>query len=139
MVIWCATSDLNETTEVGWYKHATVYRTYQSITFNFDDSIQEERWYNVLVEAKDCVLLPARTRHRHIWNAPSAKKTRSFGFGQALVWYPIDSVGSYIAQLIENINNYPGENWLNKYPNEKKEYPSCNSDGSTILKMREIK
>ena len=33
LVIWCATTDLNETSIVGWYKDATVYRTYQNAEF----------------------------------------------------------------------------------------------------------
>lgn len=33
-VVWCATSDLNETQVVGWYKNATVFREYQHLKMN---------------------------------------------------------------------------------------------------------
>lgn len=82
-VIWCATSDLNETTVVGWYKNALVFWAYQV----FSDESNQERVYNVIAKAEDCVLLPQGTRHRHIWSVPSKKYTKAFGFGQALLWY----------------------------------------------------
>ena len=112
LVVWCATSDLNETSVVGWYKHATVYRHYQQETAIFED-----RYYNILACADDCVLLPSGERHQHIWNAPTAKRTRSYGFGQSLVWYAAEeSAKGYIERLMENIRHYDGENWLAKYP-----------------------
>lgn len=82
-VIWCATSDLNETTVVGWYKNALVFWAYQV----FSDESNQERVYNVIAKAEDCVLLPQGTRHRHIWSVLSKKYTKAFGFGQALLWY----------------------------------------------------
>lgn len=48
---------------------------------------QKKRWYNVLALSNDCVLLPSAQRHKHIWHVPSAKRTKSFGFGQSLIWY----------------------------------------------------
>lgn len=33
LVVWCATTDLNETSIVGWYKNATVYRYYEEFKF----------------------------------------------------------------------------------------------------------
>lgn len=70
-VIWCATSDLNETSVVGWYKNATVFRKYQL----FKDDKSKERFYNILALSSNCVLLPQGTRHRHIWSVPSKKYT----------------------------------------------------------------
>lgn len=112
-VIWCATSDLNETTVVGWYKNATVFREYQS----FLDEKSEERYYNVIAPSSECVLLPQGTRHRYIWGVPSKKYTRAFGFGQSMLWYAQEEKAVfYLQDLLQNINNYNGENWLHKYP-----------------------
>lgn len=117
LVVWCTTSNLNETTVVGWYKHASVFRTYQSITLDFNNGISEERRYNIVASSKDCVLLPSGERHRHIWSAPSAKRTRSYGFGQSLIWYATeDSAIDYIKKLLKNIEGYTGDNWLYKFP-----------------------
>lgn len=114
-VVWCATSDLNETAVVGWYKNATVFREYQV----FADENDQERVYNVLAKEEDCVLLPQGTRHRHIWSVPSKKYTKVFGFGQALLWYAQEERAMpYLERLIENINGYCGENWLNTFPEE---------------------
>ena len=117
LVVWCTTSDLNETTVVGWYKHATVFRNYQPITIDFDDGTSEERGYNVIASSNDCVLLPSGERHRHIWSAPSVRRTRSYGFGQSLIWYALeDAAKNFTERLLENIEEYEGENWLIKYP-----------------------
>lgn len=108
-VVWCATSNLNETTVVGWYKNATVFREYQE----FKDQNNLDRIYNVIALAGDCVLLPQDTRHRHIWNVPSKKYTRTFGFGQSMLWYAQEEkAGIYLQRLAKNIEEYNGENWL---------------------------
>lgn len=108
-VIWCATTDLNETSVVGWYKNATVFREYQA--FN------DDRFYNVIAQSSDCVLLPESARHRHIWNVLSKKSTRTFGFGQSMLWYAQEEEAlPYLDRLRDNINSYLGENWLNEYP-----------------------
>lgn len=112
-VIWCATSDLNETSVVGWYKNATVFRKYQS----FKDDKSKERFYNILALSSNCVLLPQGTRHRHIWSVPSKKYTRAFGFGQSMLWYAQEEKAvPYLQRLTDNINSYNEENWLHKYP-----------------------
>ena len=111
-VVWCATSDLNETSVVGWYKNATVFREYQS----FLDGKNSERIYNVLARSSDCVLLPQGTRHRHIWSAPSKKYTRAFGFGQSMLWYAQEEKARpYLQRLTENIKSYNDENWIHKH------------------------
>ncbi len=112
-VIWCATSDLNETSVVGWYKNATVFRKYQL----FKDDKSKERFYNILALSSNCVLLPQGTRHRHIWSVPSKKYTRAFGFGQSMLWYAQEEKAvPYLQRLTDNINSYNEENWLYKYP-----------------------
>lgn len=112
-VVWCATSDRNETSVVGWYKNATVFREYQMFT----DENNEERFYNVLARASDCILLPQGTRNRHIWNVPSKKYTRAFGFGQSMLWYAGEEKAvPFVTRLLENINGYGDENWLYEFP-----------------------
>ena len=81
------------------------------------DEKNQERFYNVLAPASDCVLLPQGTRHRHIWSVPSKKYTRAFGFGQSMLWYASeDKAALFLQRLTDNINNYGDENWLNMFP-----------------------
>ena len=117
LVVWCATRIEGDTTVVGWYKHATVFRELQDWTIMFSDGTDEERCYNVLAEAKNCTLLPKAERNRNIWRVPSARYTRTFGFGQAMVWYPTEEAAKlYVEKLIINIDDYNEENWIDKYP-----------------------
>lgn len=110
LVIWCATTDLNETSVMGWYKNATVYRTYQEVDFD-NGYIQ---CYNVLAKKENCVLLPKGARHKKIWDAPTSKKC-SYGFGQSMVWYANEEKAkNYINKLKEQIDQYYGDNWIDK-------------------------
>lgn len=110
LVVWCASTILNETSIVGWYRHATVYRNYQSVEFT-NGYIQE---FNILAKKEDCVLLPEDKRHRHVWDAPVARK-RTYGFGQSLLWYAQEeNAQSYVSNLIEQIENYHGDNWVDE-------------------------
>lgn len=95
---------------VGWYKNATVYRQPQ-----YDE--ENEREYNVIADAEDCVLLPNDgTRRMFKWRAASAKSTKTYGFGQSLVWYPVQKEAeNYISALLESIKNFDGKNWID-YP-----------------------
>lgn len=120
LVVWCATRLQGDTTVVGWYKHATVYRDLQGWTMIFADDTEEERYYNVQAKASDCTLLPEGERNRHIWSVPSARYTKSYGFGQSMVWYPTEpEAKNYLDRLIDNIENYDSENWIDKYPEAK--------------------
>ena len=93
-VVWCATTNLNETSVMGWYRNANVYRKYQ----NFIDHTGDYRSYNVLAKLSDCVLLPSEDRHVHIWDIPATKKTRAYGFGQSMLWYASEEkAGNYAA------------------------------------------
>lgn len=120
LVIWCATRNLGDKTDitvVGWYKHATVFRDLTDWTMAWDDGTEEERYYNVIAKAADCVLLPEGIRNQFKWNVPTAKYTKVYGFGQSMVWYPTEPKAKvYLNRLIENIENYRDENWLTKYP-----------------------
>ena len=111
LVVWCATTDLNETSIVGWYKNATVYRNYCDV--DIGDYIQT---YNIIADKKDCVLLPREDRHVFKWQAPVARK-KGYGFGQSLVWYPTDEKGLvYADKIAKQILEYTGENWIDVFP-----------------------
>ena len=117
LVIWCAKRQKGDVTVVGWYKKASVWRSIQDWIIPFPNGVEENRGYNVQAKSNDCVLLPEPERNRHIWFVPSAHYTKSFGFGQSMVWYPTQpEAKAFVDRLIENINNYAGENWLNEYP-----------------------
>ena len=120
LVIWCSTHHQNEPVVVGWYRDAAVYRQYQEIDVDFADGTQEVQTYNIKAPTEGCVLLPDGERNRHCWWAPRKKKTGSFGFGQANVWFAEEeSAENYIRQLMEQIEHYTGENWLREYPPEE--------------------
>ena len=117
LVIWCATRHRGDITVVGWSKHATVFRDLQEWTMIFDDGAEEGRWYNIVSESDNCTLLPEGERNRFAWYVPSARYTRSFGFGQSMLWYPTeDTAKEYLNNLLHNIENYEGDNWLDKFP-----------------------
>lgn len=119
LVIWCATRLQGDTTVVGWYKGAEVFRELQDWTVIFEDGHEQPREYNVRAKASNCTLLPVGERNRYIWYVPSAKNTRSYGFGRAMLWYPTEpEAQDYLKRMIDNINNYHGENWLEKFPSE---------------------
>ena len=111
LVIWCATTNLNETSIVGWYNHATVYRNYCSATVN-----GYEKTFNIIAEKKDCVLIPYTERHMFKWQAPVSKK-KGFGFGQSLVWYPTEEKATnYVQEKVKQILGYKGANWIDVFP-----------------------
>lgn len=116
LVVWCAVH--NTSTQVaGWYKNAIVYRDYQTIQITGETGDSIERVFNIEAKAADCVLLPYGERNRRTWWVPRKRQTRSFGFGQANVWFAQEeSAEPYIQQLIEKINSYHGENWLWTFP-----------------------
>ena len=104
LVVWCATMAPDTTRVVGWYKHATVFRTYQECTFP-DGYVQA---YNVMAQAKDCTLLPFTQRGYLKWDIKTAKNS-GFGFGQSLVWYATeDAAQEYVKKLVDTIEQYSG-------------------------------
>lgn len=110
LVVWFAPieSEKNAISVVGWYKNAVVFREYQ-----YFDNI--EYAVNILAWAEDCVLLPDGKRRRGEWKIP-----KTFNFGEAHVRYPKSEDKDYISRLINNINNYDGDNWICKYPDKTK-------------------
>jgi len=112
LVVWCATTDTNQTSVVGWYTNATVYRTCEVAEIEGRD---EDQSYNVLALKSNCVLLPSKYRHQHKWEAPVARKDK-FGFGQSLVWYATEEKSAYyVSNLIKSIESYEGENLLDRF------------------------
>ena len=121
LVVWCATHHHSEAVVVGWYRNATVLRNYDRIRIDYEDGGWEEQTYNVLADAGDCVLLPEGERNRRCWWVPRKRVTRSFGFGQANVWFAEEeSAEDYVHALAEQIKRYQGENWLHFWPEEAK-------------------
>jgi hypothetical protein len=123
LVVWCAKETANSQMIVGWYKHANVFRNHQYILFKNQDGTETYVEYNISAKAEDCVLLPKGIRHRKLlWDAPRVSaKGRNYGFGQSPIWYVNDidkneHLKAYIDKLLEQIDNYDGENWLYQYP-----------------------
>ena len=111
LVIWCATTDLNETSIIGWYDHATVYRNYQETEVDGEISC-----FNIKAEKENCVLIPCGDRHQFCWKAPVARK-KTYGFGQSMIWFPTDEKGRvYAEEKAKLIRAYNGENWIDVFP-----------------------
>lgn len=114
LVIWCATpeGEKNKPVVVGWYKSATIYRRYQNATIYHRP--YKNQSYSCIAEASNCVLLPIEERHKEKWRIPIAKN-QGYGFGQSLVWYAdsgAEEEQKYIHELVKNILEYTGENWI---------------------------
>ena len=125
-VVYCARypyTDKPETLVVGWYKNARVYRNYERQDFlDENGELVEYQLFNAFAKKEDCVLLPTGVRRRgNTWVVPRKKgKTVTYGFGQSNVWFANDSenelLSAFLKRLEEQITNYDGENWIDKYP-----------------------
>ncbi|MBR3090221.1 MAG: DUF3883 domain-containing protein [Prevotella sp.] len=81
IVIWTARRpDVGGTYIIGWYKHATVYKTWQEI----NAVVRNNYAFNVKAKAKDCTLLPVDDR---CFQIPRAKKGVKGWIGQSNIWY----------------------------------------------------
>lgn len=124
LVIYCALypdSMDKETYVVGWYKHATVYRHYETMEFGSTDS--EEVYYqsyNAIAKKDDCTLLPRSSRRKASrWRVPRKTKGVSYGFGQANVWFAQNTneneyLDIFLKKIIKQIEEYDGENWIDE-------------------------
>lgn len=113
LIIWCATRQQKDVTVVGWYRHAIIWRELQSLLID-----NREQTFNIKAKASDCMLLPEGERNVWIWKVPSGR-SNPYGFGQSLVWYAREEgAQDFLQRLVNNIDNYDGENWLNRYPME---------------------
>lgn len=102
---------------VGFYKHATVYRNYQTCSFPGNDEDEYIQSYNFIAEAKECVLLPYQERFRSgKWFVPtSGKMGYSFGYGHSNIWFAGSDTDNkdevaYVEKMLESIENYDGDN-----------------------------
>lgn len=117
-VVWCSKARNSDTIRVvGFYKNATAYRYPKYAEFEEGD-LQEFRFK---AKKGDCVLLPYKERHSgNKWYVPvSGKRNSEFGFGRSGVWYAGSNAESvneiaYVEKMLENIDNYNGENWIDK-------------------------
>lgn len=117
LVVWCAKDEVGVITVVGWYKNATVWRDLQDWVCTFGDGVEEFRCYNVRAKAKDCVLLPKGSRVNYKWRIPNSSYTKSYGFGQSMIWYANEPrAKEFIETLVKNIDSYTGENHRDVYP-----------------------
>ena len=121
LVVYCAKYPdtlSDETYVVGWYKHATVYRNYEIISFENDDGYVYEQAYNAIAKKEDCTLLPrSRRRNSKLWKVPRKKSGAAYGFGQSNVWFArgeedCPELQRFLSRIIENIETYEGENWV---------------------------
>ena len=106
LVVWIATHPSSRGTYiVGWYKRATVFKSFQS-----SNSPNRNKYgYNVVAKAEDCTLLPLSHR---IFPVPRAKTGGKGFLGQSNVWYadsPIKDVQNYRNEVIDYIKSYTGE------------------------------
>lgn len=115
-VVFCSKAPNSSTMRVvGFYKNATAYRDYQ-----FQEFLGGyEQAYNFIAEKKDCVLLPYQERHKgNRWYIPMSKSKHStFGFGQSNIWYASEyktdkKLYEFLEKMIQNIESYDGDNWV---------------------------
>lgn len=117
-IVWCAKAKRSKNIRVvGFYKNATVFRHYKEQDFS-DGYVQ---FYNFVADKKDCVLLPYHERFNNgDWYVPTSHKNNyNFGFGRSSIWYAGSKTEDekeieYVEKMINSIENYNGENWIDK-------------------------
>lgn len=123
IVVWCAKSRTRHTTQVvGFYKNATVYRRPQQVDiYDNDGNLCDVQQFNFVADKEDCVLLPRKERdNRSKWYIPlSGNYGYNFGFGRSQIWFANgkdynENEMNFVKKMINNIENYDGENWMNK-------------------------
>jgi len=102
---------------VGFYKDAIVYRYPHYM--KFESGYEQQYWFEAVKE--NCVLLPYMERHSGgKWFVPaSSSRYQEYGFGRANVWFAGAKGASekelaYIERMIQSIDTYQGENWMDK-------------------------
>lgn len=137
LVIWCATKKNLGTVVTGWYRHATVYREYQSFKLDNGD-IQE---YNIIAKKEDCTLLTWQQRGQLNWRIPDSNKD-GIGIGQSFQWFG-NGAEDFSEQLISYIDEYDKENTntlenLNKTPTYLDEIVASLIDLNGMASLNEI-
>ena len=86
---------------------------FQVMNFLFDDEVKD------IANSYDCVLLPAGNRSRKVqWEVPRKSNGWAYGFRRANVWYASEEdsrLQDYLTRLVKQIDEYDGENWIDKY------------------------
>lgn len=123
-VVFCASSPNSKTMRVvGFYKNATVYRKAQVLNFQTveNDGIYEQ-YFNFIAKKEDCVLLPYTERHSNSkWYVPlKGRMGAKFGFGRSNIWfarcaYDNNELKNYLERMIQSVETYDGENWIDKF------------------------
>jgi hypothetical protein len=114
LVIWFATNPIDKgQVIVGWYNHATVFRSIQSPNTLHH---RENYNYNIIARASDCTLLPISKRKFPAGHGIEGIKEGNPG--QSNVFYTLDEKGSdkdtskpinnWIKKTINYITNYSG-------------------------------
>ena len=104
-----------------WYKHATVYRYYETLEFSDGNGGIYYQDYNAIAKKENCVLLPRSSRRKsNIWRVPRKSSGVSYGFGQANVWFASGReenvyLDTFLNKLVKQIEEYDGENWRDVY------------------------
>jgi hypothetical protein len=120
LVIYCAKypdSMVQETYVVGWYRHATVYRYYETLEFSDGNDGVFYQDYNAIARKENCVLLPRSVRRKsNIWRVPRKSSGVSYGFGQANVWFASgrsenNNLDAFLDRIVKQIEEYEGDNW----------------------------
>lgn len=121
LVLYCAKypdSMVQETYVVGWYKHATVYRYYETLEFFDENDGTFYQDYNAIALKENCVLLPRSVRRRsNLWRVPRKSSKVSYGFGQANVWFASGrgenkNLDDFLCRIVKQIDEYQGENCI---------------------------
>ena len=103
------------------YKHANVYRNYQVVGVTRQDGTKFDLCFNAESLKENCVLLPREERRPTQWNVPRRQTGATYGFGQSNVWFADDGqenklLEEFLKKMIDKIENYQGENWIDFYP-----------------------
>ena len=124
LVVYCALypdAIEKETYVVGWYRHATVYRNYEVMSFPSEDEEGDyDQAYNAIAKKEDCVLLPRAARRKaNKWKVPRKSKGVAYGFGQSNVWFAQgrednEYLSRFLDKIVKQIDEYDGENWIDK-------------------------
>ena len=80
-----------------------------------------EQCCEFVAEAKDCVLLPYQVQHSDSrWYVPTSSRNKAaFGLGRSSIWYAgsgdaDEAEINYVERMIQSIEGYSGENWMER-------------------------
>ena len=85
-----------------------------------DEEGYYDQAYNAIAKKEDCVLLPRPVRRKaNKWKVPRKSKGVAYGFGQSNVWFAQgkednEYLRNFLNRIVNQIEEYDGENWLDK-------------------------